>query len=80
MLWYKNRTKNVHTYIFHIKKDDDGTDISDLLDEALDDPGESTSPKQQKREGCDQITLEDEGSLFHSVKSYRQQKVSPTEM
>ena len=54
------------------------TDISDLLDEALDGTEHSVSPKQQKREDCDHFTMEDDGhavSLFHSVSSYRQQKV-----
>ncbi|KAI9557161.1 hypothetical protein GHT06_016968 [Daphnia sinensis] len=58
-------------------ENDDSTDISDLLDEALDSPGQSASPKQQKRDGSDDVTLEDDGlaiSLFHSVSSYRQQK------
>lgn len=61
----------------NISESDDSTDISDLLDEALDSPGQSASPKQQKRAGSDDVTLEDNGlaiSLFHSVSSYRQQK------
>ncbi|XP_046438259.1 anillin-like [Daphnia pulex] len=60
-----------------ISDDDDSTDISDLLDEALGDTEHSVSPKHQKRDDCDQLTLEDDGlaiSLFHSVSSYRQQK------
>lgn len=51
------------------------TDISDLLDEALNSPKQS--PKYVKTDSREFKTPENEieHSLFHSISSYRQQKV-----